>query len=45
MTSDAAEAIHERFVASLRDGKLPGRPTGVQPEEVGLGREAMVELF
>ena len=42
---DAAEAIHEKFVARLRDGKLPRRISGVQPGDVGLAREAMVELF
>src|SRR4051794_41728191 len=42
---DAAEAIHERFVAALRSGKLPRRPGGVQPAEVGLERETLVELF
>src|SRR5215210_657651 len=42
---DAAEAIHEKFVARLRDGKLPRRVSGVQPAEIGLSREAMVELF
>src|SRR5687768_14811051 len=45
MASDAAEAIHEKFVANLRSGKLPRRPTDIQPEAVGLGREAMAELF
>src|SRR3954469_11378289 len=42
---DAAEAIHERFVAALRSGKLPRRPGGVQPGEVGLERETIAELF
>jgi 2-oxoisovalerate dehydrogenase E1 component len=42
---DAAEAIHEKFVAHLRQGDLPRRVTDVQPDDVGLGREAMVELF
>src|SRR5688572_7877908 len=45
MASDAAEAIHEKLVANLRSGKLPRRPTDIQPEAVGLGREAMAELF
>src|SRR5687768_2864978 len=45
MASDAAEAIHEKFVANLRSGKLPRRPTIIQPEAVGLGREVMAELF
>jgi 2-oxoisovalerate dehydrogenase E1 component len=42
---DAAEAVHEKFVASVRDGRLPRRVVDVRPGEVGLGREAMVELF
>src|SRR5215218_2346409 len=42
---DAAEAIHEKFVARLRDGKLPRRTSDVRPDDVGLSREAMVELF
>jgi len=42
---DAAEAIHEKFVARVRDGKLPRRVVDVRPDEVGLDREAMVELF
>ncbi|HEV2747387.1 MAG TPA: thiamine pyrophosphate-dependent enzyme [Allosphingosinicella sp.] len=42
---DAAEAIHEKFVARVRNGKLPRRPSDVLPRDVGLGREAMVELF
>jgi 2-oxoisovalerate dehydrogenase E1 component len=42
---DAAEAIHEKFVARVREGKLPRRASDVQPGDVGLGREAMVELF
>jgi 2-oxoisovalerate dehydrogenase E1 component len=42
---DAAEAIHEKFVARLSGGKLPRRLTATQPGDVGLGREAMVETF
>ncbi|MFL6846000.1 MAG: thiamine pyrophosphate-dependent enzyme [Allosphingosinicella sp.] len=42
---DAAEAIHEKFLAKLRDGKLPRRLCTVRPDEVGLTREAMVETF
>jgi len=42
---DAAEAIHEKFVARVRDGNFPRRTSDVQPGEVGLAREAMVELF
>lgn len=42
---DAAEAIHEKLVARLRDGKLPRRPTATRPEAVGLGRDTMAELF
>jgi 2-oxoisovalerate dehydrogenase E1 component len=42
---DAAEAIHEKFVAKLGAGRLPRRLVCVQPDEVGLSREAMVELL
>lgn len=42
---DAAQAIHEKFVARVRDGNLPRRIVAVQPTEIGLSREAMVELF
>jgi 2-oxoisovalerate dehydrogenase E1 component len=42
---DAAEAIHEKFVAKLSSGELPRRPGGVQPGDVGLERETIAELF
>ncbi|MGZ8998825.1 MAG: thiamine pyrophosphate-dependent enzyme, partial [Allosphingosinicella sp.] len=42
---DAAEAINEKFLAKVKDGRLPRRLAAVQPEEVGLSREAIVELF
>jgi len=42
---DAAEAIHEKFVAKVGGGKLPRRASDVQPGDVGLSREAMVETF
>ncbi len=42
---DAAEAIHEKFVAKVGQGKLPRRTVAVQPGDVGLARETMVELF
>jgi 2-oxoisovalerate dehydrogenase E1 component len=42
---DAAEAIHEKFVARLRSATLPRRLVAVQPDDVGLSREAMVDLF
>ncbi|HYE28874.1 MAG TPA: thiamine pyrophosphate-dependent enzyme [Allosphingosinicella sp.] len=42
---DAAETIHEKFVARLREGRLPSRLSDVQPGDVGLGRETLVELF
>src|SRR3712207_5869988 len=42
---DAAEAIHQKFVARLGSGDLPRRVVDVQPAAVGLSREAMVELF
>jgi 2-oxoisovalerate dehydrogenase E1 component len=42
---DAAQAIHEKFLARLRGGKLPKRVCSADPAAVGLSREAMVELF
>ncbi|HEX8257052.1 MAG TPA: thiamine pyrophosphate-dependent enzyme [Allosphingosinicella sp.] len=42
---DAAEVIHEKFVAKVKAGNFPRRPTDVQPGDVGLGREAMAETF
>lgn len=42
---DAAEIIHEKFVTRLKGGTLPPRPTSTQPDDVGLSREATVELF
>ena len=42
---DAAEAIHEKFLSKLRDGRLPRRTADVRPHDIGLGRETMVELF
>jgi 2-oxoisovalerate dehydrogenase E1 component len=42
---DAAEAIHEKFVAALRDEKLPRRVSDVRPDEVGLERETIADLF
>jgi len=42
---DAAEAIHEKLVARLKDGNLPRRTSDVRPADVGFGPEAMVETF
>jgi 2-oxoisovalerate dehydrogenase E1 component len=42
---DAAEIIHEKFVAKVGGGALPRRLVGVRPDAVGLTREAMAELF
>jgi 2-oxoisovalerate dehydrogenase E1 component len=42
---DSAEAIHEKFVAKVGSEKLPRRTCAVQPNDVGLTREAMVETF
>jgi 2-oxoisovalerate dehydrogenase E1 component len=42
---DAAEAIHEKFVAKVASGKLPRRPVALAPEAVGLAGETVVELF
>src|SRR3954463_597140 len=45
MAMDAAEAIHEKFLAKVGKGKLPRRPVTVQPDEVGLAQDILVELF
>src|ERR1044071_8411270 len=42
---DAAEVIHEKFLAKVGQSRLPARLVAVQPDEVGLAPEAMVELF
>src|SRR5215218_5334758 len=42
---DAAEIIHEKFVAKAGGGSLPRRLVSVQPDEIGLTREAIVDLF
>jgi 2-oxoisovalerate dehydrogenase E1 component len=42
---DAAEVIHEKFVAALRAGQLPPRAVQVRPDEVGLARETLAGLF
>jgi 2-oxoisovalerate dehydrogenase E1 component len=42
---DAAEIIHEKFVAKVGGGTLPRRLADVRPDEVALSREAMVDLF
>ena len=42
---DAAQAIHEKFVAKVGSGRLPRRISAVRPDELGLTREAMAELF
>jgi 2-oxoisovalerate dehydrogenase E1 component len=42
---DAAEIIHEKFLAKVGGGTLPRRLVDVRPDEAGLSREAMVETF
>jgi 2-oxoisovalerate dehydrogenase E1 component len=42
---DAAEAIHEKFLARVKDGNLPRRTSDVQPSDLGLTPDAMVETF
>jgi len=42
---DAAEVIHQKFVAKVGGGKMPRRLVDLRPDAVGLAREAMVELF
>jgi 2-oxoisovalerate dehydrogenase E1 component len=42
---DAAETIHQKFVAKVGEGKLPRRTSALAPEAVGLAGETVVELF
>ncbi|HTU13280.1 MAG TPA: thiamine pyrophosphate-dependent enzyme [Allosphingosinicella sp.] len=42
---DAAEAIHEKFVAKVGTGKLPRRTVALSPDAVGLTGADVVELF
>jgi 2-oxoisovalerate dehydrogenase E1 component len=42
---DAAEALHEKFVAKVGGDRLPRRISDLRPGDVGLAREAMVETF
>src|SRR3954462_259746 len=42
---DAAEAVHQKFVAKVRAAKLPHRTSTLRPAEVGLESETLVELF
>jgi 2-oxoisovalerate dehydrogenase E1 component len=42
---DAAEAVHQKFVAKVREERLPRRTSSLRPAEVGLASETLVELF
>jgi 2-oxoisovalerate dehydrogenase E1 component len=42
---DAAEAVHAKFVARVRDENLPRRTSILSPAAVGLSSETLVELF
>src|SRR3954452_18948402 len=42
---DAAEAVHLKFVARVRDENLPRRTSDLRPAAVGLSSETLVELF
>src|ERR1051325_9783115 len=42
---DAAEVIHEKFVAKVSGGNLPRRVSDLQPSDVGLSGETLVETF
>jgi 2-oxoisovalerate dehydrogenase E1 component len=42
---DAAEATHEKFVAKVGNGRLPRRTSDLQPGELGLAGQALVEMF
>ena len=42
---DAAEAIHQKFVAKVGTGSLPRRASTLAPGDVGLAGESVVDLF
>jgi 2-oxoisovalerate dehydrogenase E1 component len=42
---DAAEAIHQKFVAKIGTGKFPRRTSTLAPGDVGLAGESVVDLF
>ena len=42
---DAAEAIHQKFVAKVGTGNLPRRASALAPGDVGMADENVVELF
>jgi 2-oxoisovalerate dehydrogenase E1 component len=42
---DAAEAVHLKFVARVRNEDLPRRVSNLRPADVGLSPETLVELF
>jgi 2-oxoisovalerate dehydrogenase E1 component len=42
---DAAQNVHERFLAALTSGDLPARRNNLTPEAVGLTGPALVQMF
>ena len=43
--SDAAEAVHAKFIARLAAGELPHRASNLGIDDVGLSRERLAALF
>ena len=42
---DAAQAVHEKFLAALADGALPGRADAPDPAAIGLSRAEATDIF
>ncbi|MFN4356909.1 thiamine pyrophosphate-dependent enzyme [Sphingopyxis alaskensis] len=42
---DAAEAVHEKFLGALAEGRLPGRADAPDPGAIGLSRSEATDIF
>jgi 2-oxoisovalerate dehydrogenase E1 component len=42
---DAAQAVHEKFLAALAEGRLPGRGDAPDPGAIGLSRADATDIF
>lgn len=42
---DRAKVVDENFIARVKSGDLPASPVHLKPEDVGLNKQAILELF
>ena len=42
---EAAQAVHEKFLAALATGRLPGRADAPDPAAIGLSRADATDIF